>query len=208
MTQRPLVYYWIAQYSNGTALPQYDPYTFRENSFGEIQQDKLIKFGLYPFPRNLVDGIRKKNNDSVVSIPFLPIYEINLNKNKRLIHYRDVFISQETYHRCGKCNKEFSYSPKTSKSLDSVLSSPICPHCGAHDLYICKSCKKIYQRFEDAKRGMCECGSHLNKEVVTSRQYNKERRWIYYYLGYQTLINGINHKVLMRIQENGDSLIL
>lgn len=206
MTQTPLVYFWIAHYSDGNALPQYDPNTFRENSFKDIQHDKLIKFGLYPFNRDLASGVRN-TGQAVINIPILPIYEVNLNSDKRLIYYRDVFISQEEYHFCKKCNKEFRYGSDSPK-IESNYSSPICPNCGAHDIFVCKRCKQEYKRFEDAKFGMCECGSHLKRQRVTSGQYNREKRWIEYYLGTQQLVNGTNIKNLLKISERGDCEVI
>jgi len=207
MTQnRPLVYYWIAQYDDGTCLPQYNPITYLENRFSDIEQDKLIKFGLYPFDKELAEGITKKGIDPVVSIPFLPKYEINLDNDRRLIHYRDVFISHEEYHLCRKCGKEFEFS-STSPKTNSKYSSPICPNCNSHDLFICKSCGKEYQRFEDAKFGMCDCKGHLKRERFTSGQYSREKRWIEYFLGYQTKVKGNNYKTLLKIDERGDSII-
>jgi len=208
MTQNTLVYHWIAQYSDGMSLPQYDPNTFRENAFGDIDLNKVIKFGLYPFSKNLAIGVRR-TGQSVVSVPILPIYEVNLDKNKRLIHYRDVYISQESYHLCNKCNKEFTYDT-TIQKIDSKYSSPICPNCGAHDLFVCKNkaCGKVHKRFEDAKFGMCECGSHLKRIRITSKQHFREMRWVDYYLGSQTTVNGTNIKFLMKISEKGDCEIL
>ena len=43
-----LKYFWIAEYKD-SALPQFDPETGKENLFKEIDQSKLIRFGLYPF---------------------------------------------------------------------------------------------------------------------------------------------------------------
>ena len=205
--QHPLVYFWIAHYSNGMSLPQYDLNEFTENSFNLIEQDKLIKFGLYPFPRDLAEGIRK-TEQTVVSIPFLPSYEVNLNNNKRIIYYRDIFISQEEYHLCRKCNKEFTFD-KTTPMIESKYSSPICPNCGAHDIFVCKSCKHIHEKFEDSKFGMCnKCSAHLDRLKLTSGQFHREKRWIVYFLGTQELINGTNVKSLLRISENGDCEVI
>lgn len=208
--QRPLVYGWKAYFNDNTSLPQFNPKNFNENSFGEIEQDRLIKFTLCPFTKELSIGINN-NGGNVVSIPFLPTYEVRLESNKRLIYYRDVFISQEEYHLCRKCGKEYPFDKKTIKMVDSEQTSPICPKCGAHDLFICKSdtCQEIHQRYEDSKFGMCrKCGTHLRREIITSGQYHREKRWITYYLGFQVLINGNNHKVMLKISEHGDSELI
>ena len=206
MTQNTLVYFWIAHYSDGTSLPQFNPIDYHEYSFNDIEQDKLVKFGLYPFSKDLAMGVRK-TGQSVVSIPILPIYEVNLNDDKRIIHYRDVFISQEEYHFCNNCRKEFKYNKKNK--IESKYSSPICPHCDSHDLFICKNCGHIHKRFEDAKFGMCnKCGAHLKRKRITSGQHHREKRWIEYYLGTQQIVNGSNVKFLLKISENGDCIII
>jgi len=207
MTNRPLVYFWKAYLVDGSIIPQFDSNTYSENAFSVLEQDKLVKFGLYPFDKKLAKGLRD-GGEEVVSIPFLSEYEINLDNDKRLIYYRDVFISQEEYHLCKKCKKEFKFNSKDSNVIESKYQSPICPNCSSHDLFICKACGKEYKRFEDAPYGMCQCGSHLRRERITSGQYNREKRWINYILGYQILIGGINHKMLMCISENGNSKIL
>lgn len=203
MTNRPLVYHWIAYYEDGSILPQYNIDTYKKNIFTDIEQNKLIKFGLYPFTKDLSNNIQ----DETFPLPFLPVYEINLDKNKRLIHYRDVFISQESYHLCRKCNKEFKYIPGVSPFIDSKYGSPICPHCGGHDIFVCKNCKHEYKRYEDAPHHSCECGGMLDRIKYTSGQFMREKRWIEYCLGYQQLINGINHKIILRIKENGNCVI-
>ena len=42
-------YFWIAEYNDGQALPQFDPMSGKENMFSEIDMDKLVSFGWYPF---------------------------------------------------------------------------------------------------------------------------------------------------------------
>jgi hypothetical protein len=207
MPNRPLVYFWIAHYNDKTSLPQFDPYDYHENAFKDIQKDKLIKFGLYPFTKELADGIYGIGT-AVISIPILPKYEINIINNRRLIHYRDVFISHEDYHLCRRCGREFMYNKNMEKVEGTKYPSPICPHCGSHDLFICKSCGKEWDKFESAPFGMCSCKSHLRHERITSGQYSREKRWIDYFLGYQETIDNKNTKFLLRIKENGDSEIL
>ena len=202
MSNRPLVYYWIAHYNDGTSTPQFDTKTYEENKFSDINNDKLIKFGLYPFSKEYADGIRKYNVN-VISIPLLPTFEIDMSGDRRLIHYRDVFISQEEYHKCSKCNKEFNYG-KTSPKTKSLVSSPICPHCSAYDVFKCVSCghEMLHEERKQAKCSKCGGGVQLKK--YTSQQYSREKRWIEYYLGYQETIKGVNMKYLMKIHENGN----
>ena len=202
VTGPALRYYWVAYYNDGTKLSQFDPITFKEYAFSDIDAAKLVKFALYPFTSQQAKNITAKGN-LAISVPILPIIEINLSDGKRLIYYRDVYVSQEEYHFCRACNKEF-YFGNNSKTTQSKYSSPICPYCGSHDIYKCKKCGKIFNIFEDARFGMCSCGGHLDRIRLTSGQYVREKRWIEYYVGYQTLVNGINHKVLLKINEQGD----
>ena len=201
--QRPLVYMWIAHYSDNTSLPQFDPIDYHENAFSDIDQDKLIKFGLYPIPlkisRNLVEkGI------AAASFPFLSKIEINLDNFKRLIYFRRNFISQEEYHICKKCGKEFYVSPKTN-FIDSKYPSPICPYCGAHDYFRCKNCGKVFEKFEETNNGLCpECNSELDFIKITSEQFARENRWAEYYIGYQENVQGVTKKNILKVLENGE----
>jgi len=201
--QRPLVYMWIAQYSDNTALPQFDPVDFHENSFSDIDQKRLIKFGLYPIPSEISNELIKKGI-AAVSLPFLSKIEINLDKFKRLIYFRRNFISQEEYHICKKCGKEFYVSPST-KHVESKYSSPICPNCGAHDYFRCKSCGRIFNKFEETNNGLCtDCNSELDFLKITSEQLSREKRWTEYYIGYQENVHGVNRKNILKVSENGE----
>jgi len=219
MSDRPLVYQWIAHYNDGTSYPQFDTESYEENSFIKIDKDKLIKFGIYPFKKDFAYKVSKKQ--SVVSLGFLPIYEINIENEERLIHYRQVFISQETFHICQKCKKEFKFSYAHSfkiKLKDSKLGikmdevCPVCPHCGAKDYYKCNSCGKVLETFNESSFGMCpDCDrskGYLERKNITSGSHSREKRWIDYYLGKQSTIQGRNVKFILKIKENGDCEVL
>ena len=198
----PLRFMWIAHFKDGTSLPEFDPYLYEKNSMGEVfdREDDLIKFGIYPIPPKLANEINNKGLDTLVSIPFFPHYEVNLDKNKRLIFFRRNFIHSESYYKCLKCNREF----QKYKMTGGTISSPICPHCGAHDLFICKNCGKVYQSFDDAPNHMCECGGHLKHEKITSSQYGRERRVREHHIGYQEIVNGVNIKSILKIDQEGN----
>jgi len=218
---RPLVYQWIAHYNDGTGYPQFDTKTGKENSFLDIDKDRLIKFGLYHIKKEQADIINKSGNNSVVSLEFLPTYEIKLKDYERVIYYRDVFISQEAFHRCRTCNKEFHYDGilrHVLKEKDLKLgikraeTCPICPHCGSHDYFKCRNCGKIFNTYNEADYGMCQdCGrlnGYLERIVLTSGSLSRERRWIEYYIGKQSTIQGTNIKTILKIKENGNCTIL
>lgn len=84
-----LRYFWIAEYKDRTALPQFDPETGEENLFAEVNQLNLIKFGWYPFSEELV----KKVKNSLYN-PFLPKYILNVNINDKIIVRRRNYIER------------------------------------------------------------------------------------------------------------------
>ena len=53
MSQSILAMFWIAEYSDGMALAQFDPDTGAEHLFKEIDMSRLIRFGWYPFGEKL-----------------------------------------------------------------------------------------------------------------------------------------------------------
>jgi hypothetical protein len=84
---RPLVYFWIAEYNDGSALPQFDPETGRENKFSDVDQQKLKRFGWHPFTPELAKKIEESEKIVVVSTRNPP-YAITLEKGVRLIAHR------------------------------------------------------------------------------------------------------------------------
>ena len=203
---RPIVYFYRCYYSDGSTQEQYSKERdYKGLKFTDINQDKLIKFGLYPFSQDLAEKVTKVGTEAR-ALPFLPEYEIEFDENKRLIYYRQCFISQQEYHICGACKKEFQYSSGV-KTLISKYPSPICQNCGAHDDFYCKKCDKSYI-FEDTSNGLCPiCKGHMERRKITSTQYSREKRWNLYIIGYQQLINGSNVKTLLTIDETGNCLV-
>ena len=97
MTTRPLVYKWICYYNDGTELHQYTK--DKSNSFNDINQDKLIKFILTPFSIE-EEEIINKDDIYIKSISFLPTYTLNITNDRKLIYYRENYITQEEFHQC------------------------------------------------------------------------------------------------------------
>jgi hypothetical protein len=84
---RPLVYFWIAEYTDGSALPQFDPETGKENKFSEIDHQKLYRFGWYPFSPKLAQKILE--TEKIVVIPTTnQSYNVTLEKDDKLVAYR------------------------------------------------------------------------------------------------------------------------
>lgn len=80
-------YFWIAEYKNGFALPQFDPNTGKENLFKEIDQSKLIRFGLYPFSFSMSEKV-ECGIPSLLPTKFI----INLNDDDKLFFRRRNYI--------------------------------------------------------------------------------------------------------------------
>ena len=98
---RPLIYMWVAEFSDGSALPQFDPETGKQNrgdptwlpekgvagsedSRPRIFKEKtLSRFGWYPFSREMVAKM------SVVAIPTRnPIHTVVLKEGDELVACR------------------------------------------------------------------------------------------------------------------------
>lgn len=201
----PIVYMWIAHFNDGTSIPEFDPFTYEENTIENIlnREEELVKFGIYSIPSTLSKEINKRHDNQQYTLanPFLPKHEVNLDEFKRLIFYRRNFIHNENFHKCLKCGHEFQSSDMT----DDHNPAPICPKCKSHDLYICQKCGNVYQRLKDGKSNMCECGSHLQRKVVTSNTYGRQRRERETHIGYQETIKGINKKNILKIDKDGNS---
>lgn len=93
MANRPLRFFWVAFYNDGTLLPQFDPHTGDENKYGEVTHEKLTQFGLFPFPPPFAEKVQKAGT-IVVALP-LPTYKIHLEPDDVLIFHRRNFIKTE-----------------------------------------------------------------------------------------------------------------
>jgi hypothetical protein len=84
---RPLVYFWIAEYTDGSALPQFDPETGRENRFKEVDHRKLCRFGWHPFSLELAQKILKA--EKMVVVPTgNPSYTVSVKEEDKLVAHR------------------------------------------------------------------------------------------------------------------------
>ncbi len=81
---RPLVYMWVAEYTDGNALPQFDPETGMENRFAKVDESKLCRFGWYPFSREMAAKIK----DMMVIPTRNPSHAIDLKKGDKLVAVR------------------------------------------------------------------------------------------------------------------------
>jgi DNA-directed RNA polymerase subunit RPC12/RpoP len=201
------VYMWIAHYNDGESLPQFDPYTLETHTFKEVNQDKLIKFGLYPIPSNLANKLRKEKGKNVRSNVFLPKYEVNINDDKRVIGALTTnFIEQKAYVTCPNCKSTFLSKDINLIDIGNDIKTYVCPKCGERAYWKCDECGKQFKHIDDTNDWKCtECGTRVNAR--NRPQFNVttiQERWRIYKLGYQETVNGKNKKTIMHIQENGD----
>lgn len=226
----PIVFFWIAFYKDGTCLPQFDIETGKENAFVNIDQTKLDRFGLFPFPSDLLEKINKTRGEIVAQKgDNLPFFILNLEENQRLINIRRNFINMFTYTKCFKCGYEWQWMRGYKEGYVGDAGLPVHPDCTKEkvdgkdrELVQCPKCKTFNSNF-------CpECGTQLilkergRTATVPPRidlyhfceKCQKERLWLIkmledtrrqltYILGYQTTVDGKNVKQLMFIKEEG-----
>lgn len=80
MSQAIAQMFWIAEYTDGQALPQFDLDTGKENLFKDIDFSKLKRFGWYPFTLLLAEFI-----PYAMANPLLPSCVIALGPEDKLI---------------------------------------------------------------------------------------------------------------------------
>lgn len=104
LNYRPLCYFWVAEFSDGSALPQFDPETGKENKADPdwlpsvegqppVAKDpvflnkKLVRFGWYPFTCKLAGKILEA--EGIVVIPRnSPSHVVDLKDCEKLIACR------------------------------------------------------------------------------------------------------------------------
>jgi len=170
----PLVYFWIAHYSDGQCLPQFDPEDGHENLFGDIDQSKLIKFGYYPFTEEL----RKIAKAESRIDPTLRPIEILLSQGRRLIAIRRNAIIRFECHLCNSCGMLWRQRLQPEgdglpisfrwhrdlievEGKERIFQFGICPRCGAHNALLCQKCGNHKNKY-----GRCfACGDAVSNGV-------------------------------------------
>lgn len=171
---RPLVFFWVAEYDNDKALPQFNPRTGKENKFSLVTKNQLVAFGWYPFTIELAQKIHQRNGQIVIPLPNR-FYRITLKKGDTLIAKRNTTVTIFKFHQCGKCGFVWQLlkgkpSPKIGlpRSVDVFVEeipvqdskgkrivrylSPICPNCGYHDCNAIMIKDKKVKQFGGEKR--------------------------------------------------------
>ena len=225
-------FFWIAFYTDGTCLPQFDLNTGKQYSFKEIDQSKLNKFGLYPITRELA----LKIGGQYYHDPSLPHFVLELKGNQRLIGgIRRETHSDFTFSKCLECGFEWQWmigredgsigdaglprygSPQYSYFIEEKgrkFYEVICPKCGARNNLDCPDCHKPWNKVEleetkdlpvEKKKFRIEClqCKKLRVNKVASTCNGSLTKDIFL-LGWQeTLPDGTNKKMIMFIFPDG-----
>lgn len=77
-------FFWIAEYNDGTNLSQFN-FDGTENLFSQIQNDKLCRFGWYPFS---IELSKKVENSECCTACTLSNYKIKIYPNDELYAMR------------------------------------------------------------------------------------------------------------------------
>ena len=104
---RPLVYFWVAEYTDGTGLAQFDPETGKENLFKHVDLKRVKRFGWYPFSEELTRKVFEAEGLIVVPSNLKP-YVISLNDGDRLVVKRENVL-RYFVDSGGVANREIVY---------------------------------------------------------------------------------------------------
>ena len=138
----PLVYFWIAFYSRDDCLSQFDFDTGKENSFRDVDQTKLKKFGLYPFNAALAIKVNMVAGKIIARADHnLPYYTLRVEKGQKLVYFRRNFIHTYDFTHCKKCGFEWQYNPDRKSGELTEFGMEIyptlkCPKCQNSDVII------------------------------------------------------------------------
>jgi hypothetical protein len=224
-TFHPLVFWWIAFYKDGSCLPQFDLETGKENPFISIDQNKLEKFGLFPFNQSLAIKASMVAKMKVAIVKEgLPYFMMQLKENQRLISIRRNYIHLYIYQHCNKCGYDWQWMSGHKEGevgkvgliihQNNVVQEwkgkkyglAVCPKCDMFNSIICPECKDTLineLKREDSEEHYFKCPK-CNKEYPRYIQTVEDTmRMLIYILGYQTTIDGKNVKHMMFINENG-----
>lgn len=229
----PLVYFWIVFYNDGSCLPQFDFESGKDNDFKTIDQSKIVKFGLFPFPEDLAKKADEKAGFKISKVcANLPYYLLLIGKDQRLIYVRRNSIHLFSFQHCKKCGYTYQWMPNHVEMTGEVglpihqdyimqiweekgksFPIPLCPKCKATNFIICPDCKVLINELKTSKddstprRFECpKCKKEYPRFITT---HDSSMRKTVYLLGYQETIKNIdtermeNNKNIMFIKEDG-----
>jgi hypothetical protein len=83
-TNTPIVeMFWVAEYNNGKALPQFNPFTGEENSFSKVDHKSVIRFWWLPISYKMSFMFKNTRHN-----PKLKSHHINLKGSKGFVARR------------------------------------------------------------------------------------------------------------------------
>jgi len=80
-------FFWIAEYDDGTIFSQFDFNCGKENLYKDIDINRVVKIGWYPFTIEL-----SKLIPNAIFNPILPYYVINIENQEEIFIRRRGFI--------------------------------------------------------------------------------------------------------------------
>ena len=96
--RKPLVFFWIAEFEDGKAIPQFRPENGEEILFKEVLERmkvvQLIRIGWYPFSHELAERVNSTGTPAFPST--LPTYRVPLDGEKRPIIKRVVELAGDS----------------------------------------------------------------------------------------------------------------
>lgn len=207
----PQIFFWIAEYTDGSIVSQFDLDDGHEILYKTVDQSRLRSLGWYPVTQKLATLVK---NQVLRVVPFLPHYRIMLGPDRKPIFHRQPHDHLVDSYFCLICGFEWlvddkpnmlgiPYSMKIVEAVDQAGSryrSPVCPKCEAYTVYVCPKCKTSRSRpfMKPTEPWIClECGQALpDKTKIISY----EKRQTFYILGYEEA--GLKHT--MRIDDSGN----
>lgn len=189
----PPVYFWIAEYSNGRALPQFDP-SGEENKFSMVQRNLLVKFGWYPFSLGLAEKIHGKSG--LIVLPTKnPVHTVRLNDGEQVIAKRETTVKMFKFRQCGKCGFKWQF---TRADFDPLVNLPTSCESFVEDIPIQDEKGKHTVKYVSAVCPNCgyhDCNAVMIKDKKVKRFRDEKRATVY--------ILGVAHGKVIRIRENG-----
>lgn len=237
MHNKTVPFMWLAFYSDGSCLPQFDLDTGKDHLFKEIDQSKVVKFGWFPIPYSL----SKILGPQYYHDPNLSHFILQLKPKQRLIALRREAVHTYDYSHCLKCGFNWQWMPNRKdgeigdsglphygeKYCYSVESSAqgnltkifevICPKCGAKNDLKCPDCNEWWNKVQDsAFIGVprekwtyhIECPKCKKHKVDSVQQLGTMSVDCVFLLGWQeTLPDGSNKKMIMFIKQDGSFVL-
>lgn len=221
MSQKVTPFIWVAFYSDGYCLPQFDLDNGTQHFFKEIDQNKLDKFGLFPISKELAD----KLGGQYYHDPLLSSFVLQLKSNQRLIggiRRESQFFF--TYSKCIKCGFEWQWMPNkidasigdaglprygSSKYSYYIINEKnikvwevICPKCGVRNDLDCPDCHKPWNKIDVNWTLQCPVCKKIREKRTMSMSGQGIRA--VFLLGWQeTFPDGVNKKMIMFIFADG-----